>query len=64
MHLLVDLASGREIGGLKTEFEEGANVLHCEASPIQQGGVIQQLLAGHLNGTSGWNSGEEGDHIE
>ena len=27
MHLLVDLASEREIGGLKTEFEEGTLVM-------------------------------------
>ena len=64
MHLLVDLASEREISGLKTEIEEGTNVLHCEASPIQQGGVIQQPLMGHLNGMSGRDSGEKGDHIQ
>ena len=34
MHLLVDLASEREIGELQTEFEVGTNVLHCEAGPI------------------------------
>ena len=64
MHLLVDFASERELGGLKSKFEEGTNVLHCEASPIRKGGVIQQSLTGHLNGTSGRNLGEEGDHIE
>ena len=64
MHLLVDLASEREIGGLKTEFEEGTNVLHCDASPIRQGVIIQQPLIGQLNGTSGRKLSEEGDHIE
>ena len=60
MHLLVDLASERQIANCNTEFEDEADVLH-EARPIQQGGVIQQPITGHLNGMRGQNLG---DHIE
>ena len=52
MHLLVDLASERQIANCNTEFEDEADVL-CEARPIRQGRFIQQPLTGHLNGTRG-----------
>jgi len=64
MYLLVDLASKRQIGGLKVVLEEETDVLDCEGSHIRQGGVIQQPLTGHRNGKSCRSLGEEGDHIE
>lgn len=60
MHLLVDLGSERQIDGLKAEFEDEVDVLYHVASPIWQGGVIQQPLTGHLNGTGGRNVCEVG----